>query len=113
MPKLHVEICIAAAITFVTAAAWAGDWSAWGRPKVLEVINEDAYRVIGIPLYNPKGCTYTDSYEIWPSATADARKLMNQTLMSAFLSGKEVRLYVSSTVCGATGRPAYAWIEIR
>lgn len=98
----------------VAAVAHADSWTIWGRIMDLQTVSDHGYRVqLGASLIqNPAGCANSDFYEAHNSLTAAELDLQNRTLLSAFLAGRKVRLYITSASCGPLGRPMYYGVRL-
>lgn len=61
---------------------------------------------------NPKGCANSGKAEVYVSASAVDRELMNKTLLAAFMAGRKVKLSISTATCSANNYPAYAMVRV-
>lgn len=104
------SVLVGLAICTVSLSVWAADWT---DPITIEYLdNNDGNGGIGYKVYsasgnsiNPAGCGASD-YALMGGATAEQRQLLARTLLSAFLAGRKVRLYISSSVCATTVSPS-------
>jgi hypothetical protein len=103
-------------LLLVATAAWAGIETAWFSLATLEAFTgaSETYRVYpdNYTLDNPAHCTVTSYAEILTSATAAERDLMSKTLLAAFLSGRKIKLGISSTQCSVSNAPAYYMVRL-
>jgi hypothetical protein len=88
---------------------------AFGDTNYFVIRNLD-YTAEGVRVYqpgsastNPGACAQTDYYE--PAVlTPPEREAFDKALTSAFLAGRQVRLFISG--CGANNRPAYVIVRL-
>lgn len=121
--KLRATLLTLAVATTVSGLAHAALMTGFFRISHLSVDGTaSTYQVFPDPALpnntttNPNMCADGNSrYVIAPSLAADARELINKTLMGALLSGKRVSLVVSGTTCSGaarTGFPVYSGVKI-
>lgn len=121
MSKLSIATSISVAMVglLIAGGASAGSFGAYGT--IVSLLNHSHggsknYRVYGLTPGNSHGCGNTDYVTVVASASDEQRELMSQTLMAAFLAGKEVRVETATTL-GANncvdGRPVYTTVQVR
>ena len=104
------------AFLLAAATAWAGWWTSYTAIANLDATEGGGYRVypVGSALNSGSNpCSHSDYAEVIGSATPEARAEYNRLLLSAFLSGKKVRLFLSSHSSNCIdGRPVYAEVRV-
>jgi hypothetical protein len=133
---LKKKLCIVAGILplLVGSHASAG-WNSFFLIDYLDTTTypgpaSDGYAISGPGTFsggtsNPAGCTGSLNYA-YPSPDVPAgaaRELLAKTVFSAYLAGKQVRLYISSTNClltngtlggtGSAGAPVYLAVAVQ
>lgn len=114
MKRFWLKLVFGSAALLTISNAWAGDWFSNYFP-IVRLDNgdaNDAYRVFMGVSKNPNGCANNDYFEVYPTASAATKDLMNKTLLAALLAGRKIRLNISTTTCGASGRPAYTGVDV-
>jgi hypothetical protein len=61
---------------------------------------------------NPAGCANSGKAEVYKSATAEERELMNKTLLASFMAGRQVKLSLSTSTCSINNYPAYHMVRV-
>lgn len=117
--KMAVAVGVLAAVASAGGVAVAGGF---GTPaKITELANyqhSDSgknYLVKGPGPGTGHGCPNTDWTTVFAAATAAQREQMAQTLLSAFLAGKNVQLETAINAGAANcvgGRPVYTNVHI-
>lgn len=113
MSKLRIIIPAGAVVVLTSLSAWAASWSNYFNISNLRTVHQSDLMLIfsTSAVHNPAGCANADYYEPKSDVTAVQKDLMNRMLLSAFHSGRQVKVEVSNN-CGATGRPAYTAIQV-
>jgi hypothetical protein len=110
------KVVAAAAVLSVTTSAMAAQLTAYFELDNLDAITSaDAGYVVypkNYTLPNPASCANTGKAEVYQSATAADKELMNKTLLSAFMAGRKVRLSLSSSTCSSNNYPAYHMVRV-
>ena len=118
MERSRLFAAIALAGTFVTGSAWAVNWS--GSKTIQELrqsFQKDAYEVtlttaLSGPNDNPANCTDNTTAEMDVAVTASQKDLMNRTLLSAYLAGKNIRLHIKESAGACqNNRPIYEGVR--
>lgn len=113
MRKIALFGLASAAVLAVTATALAYSDTSYFTILRLEASSSssDGYRVYPSGYSLPtEGCGSATFAEVHAGPTAAEKDLMSRTLLSAFLSGKQVKLRLDG--CGISGRPAYRIVTI-
>ena len=115
MKTLLLKSALGAAILSLSATAFAYSDTAYFKIDRLEASSSSAsgFRIYpsGYALPTTEGCTRSDFAEVQVTGPLTAEKrLMQNTLLSAFLSGRSVKLRLDG--CGANDRPAYRVVTV-
>lgn len=121
MSKFSIAASVSVAMVglLIAGAASAGNFGAYGTITSLynhSHVGSKNYRVYGLTPGSGHGCANTDYVTVVASASEQERELMSQTLLAAFMAGKEVRVETATTL-GANncvdGRPVYTTVQVR
>jgi hypothetical protein len=113
--KVIRSVGAGALILGVSAVAMAAQWSSTVTIQRLEAGHgADMYRVYPASgsATNPASCSGSNYYEIQSNEPAATRELYARTLLSAYLAGQKVQIYVSSDTCSDSSRPTIAGVRL-
>lgn len=99
MKKFVLSITIGILLS-ISLVASAGIWTGWGQIENIEEYGT-GIRVIGFDLSaNPAGCSSEASgYLDMANLTSEQIDRLNKMILSAFLSGREVRFKLQTNQC--------------
>ncbi len=103
----------------ITFTAQADSTSTYFVIEGLEAgaLQEDGFGVdpLNYNVPNPKNCPSTGLALANPARSSAEKEAMNKLLLSAFLAGKKVTLFISDTTCSSgatTGFPVYNNVRV-
>lgn len=117
--KIATSISVAAIGVLVASSAAAGSFGPFGVVNSLLNYSHTGsknYRIQGLQPGSGHGCPSTDYMTVIPSASDQERELMSQTLLAAFLAGKQVRVETATSLGAGNcvdGRPVYSTVQVR
>jgi hypothetical protein len=115
MIRRRVYLALAAFVASlgVSMSAWALTTTSYFTIDRLELTG-NGYKIYPVGSTISVGSCSTDYYELDNGTSSDVIAEYNKTVLSAFLAGKKVKLWVStgSNPCGPTGRPVYTRVGL-
>jgi hypothetical protein len=112
-----VAMAVVGGTMLLPATALADTWTSY---FVIDYLDNDgntardAFAVasdVGSFTTNPAGCAKTTYAVANPNASAASKEIMNKVLLAAFLAGRKVRLYMSSSIC-SSGNVTYSAVAV-